>query len=114
MAGIGSDDGVEAVDVMTGFEEKKSLVAGSDIMSEKGVMGVSGERSVEEELSALKKPLSVLLKSLSEEMEAAEELDEDDSAETLRISGALRAWTLVVLMSSVGREILARLMVPGV
>lgn len=81
-------------------------------MSEKGVIGVIGERSLEEELSAVRKPLSMLLKSLSEETEAAEEPD-DDSADSLRISGAFKAWTFVVLRSSVGREILARFMVPG-
>lgn len=102
------------MDAMTGFEEKKSLVVGSCIISEKGVMGVIGERSVEEELSALKKPLSMLLKSFSDKTESADDLVELRSAEILRISGALRAWTLVVLISSVGSEIFARLIVPGV
>lgn len=113
MAGTGSLEGVEAVDAMTGFEEKKSFVVASCIISEKGVMGVSGERSEVEELSAVKKPLSMLLKSLSELTESAEEFVEPRSAEVLRISGAFRAWTLVVLMSSVGSEIFARLIVPG-
>lgn len=85
----------------------------SDIISENGVIGVMGERSVEDELSVLKKPLSILEKSLSEETEAAEEVVVVDSADILRISGAFNAWTFVVLMSSVGREILARLIVPG-
>lgn len=108
IAGAGSGAGADAV---AGLVEKKSLVVGS---SENGVKGVIGERSLEEELSALKKPLSILLKSLSEATEAADELDEDDSAEALRMSGAFNAWTLVVLMSSVGSEILVRSMVPGV
>lgn len=77
-------------------------------------MGVIGERSEVEELSAVRKPLSMLLKSLSELMESADEVDEAMSAEVLRMSGAFRACTLVVLMSSVGSEIFARLIVPGV
>lgn len=115
IAGTGSDAGVGAggADVTSGFEEKKSFVAASCIISENGVMGVIGDKSVEEELSALKKLLSMLLKSLSEATEAADEPEESVSAENFRISGALRAWTFVVLMSSVGSEILARFMVPG-
>lgn len=83
--------GVDGADVTIGFEEKKSFVAGSCIISENGVMGVRGERSLDDELSALRKPLSMLLKSLSDATEAADEPEEDVSAESLRISGAFRA-----------------------
>lgn len=114
IAGTGSAVGVDEAEEIAGLEEKKSLVAGSDMISEKGVIGVSGERSVDDALSALRKPLSILAKSLSEEIEAAEELEMVDSAEIFRISGAFKASTFVVLISSVGREILARLIVPGV
>ena len=82
-------------------------------MSEKGVSGVMGLRSQDEELSALKKPLSMLEKSLSLWLWIESEEELLDSAEVLRMSGALRASTLVVESSSVGREILARLIVPG-
>lgn len=81
--------GVEGEDAMIGCEEKKSFVAGSCIMSEKGVVGVSGDRSTAEELPVLKKLLSILLKSLSE-IESADEF-EAVSAEVLRISGAANA-----------------------
>lgn len=90
MAGTGSVEGVE-VGATTGLEEKKSFVLGSCIISEKGVMGVIGDRSEVEELSAVKKPLSMLLKSLSELIESADELDESKSAEVLRMSGAFSA-----------------------
>lgn len=55
------------------------------------MVGVIGERSEVEELSAVRKPLSMLLKSLSELMESADEVDEAMSAEVLRMSGAFRA-----------------------
>lgn len=73
-----------------------------------------GDRSVAEELSALRKLLSMLEKSLSELIESAEEAFELDSADVFLISGALSACTFVVNRSSVGSEIFARLIVPGV
>ena len=72
-----------------------------------------GLREEEEELSAVKNPLSMLEKSLSLWTESDEDELVSEPLETLRMSGALRAWTLVVERNSVGREILARLMVPG-
>ena len=98
---------------MTGLLEKKSFVSLPRPKSEKGVNGVIGLRSEEEELSAVRKLLPMLEKSLSLWMELAEDELVSDPPETLRMSGALRAWTLVVERSSVGREILARLIVPG-
>lgn len=41
-----------------------------------------------------------------------DEIEPVDDPETLRISGAVKAWTLVVEINSVGREIRLRLMVP--
>ena len=38
--------------------------------------------------------------------------ESDEVTRTLPMSGALRAWTLVVEMSSVGREMRLRLIVP--
>ena len=77
-----------------------------------GVLGVAGEESFTEESSVmlLRKLVSIVEKSdsLPELTESAE-----DEAETDLISGAVRAWTFVVEMSSVGREIMSRLIVPG-
>lgn len=42
-----------------------------------------------------------------------DEIDPVVDPEMLRISGAVRAWTLVVEISSVGREMRFRSMVPG-
>jgi len=109
MAGTGA--GAAAADA-TGLLEKKSLLSLPNPISEKGVKGVIGLREEDEELSAVKKPLSMLEKSLSLWIESDEELA-SEPVDTLRMSGALRAWTLVVERSSVGREILALLMVPG-
>lgn len=110
MAGTGA--GAVVADV-TGLLEKKSLVSLPIPISEKGVNGVMGLREEEEELSAVKNPLSMLEKSLSLWIEPDEVELVSERPETLRMSGALRAWTLVVESNSVGSEILARLMVPG-
>ena len=42
-----------------------------------------------------------------------EETEPEEDPEMLRISGAVNAWTLVVEINSVGREMRLRLMVPG-
>lgn len=94
--------------------EKKSLVSFERPMSDMGVIGVMGESSEVDELSALRKLLSMLEKSLSELIEADEDEALLELAIALGMSGAVRAWTLVVEMSSVGSEIFARLIVPGV
>lgn len=91
MAETSSADSVEAGVLTRDLLEKKSLVSLPTPKSEKGVRGVTGERSVAEELSAVKNDLSMLEKSLSEWMESDEEELLLDSAETLRISGALSA-----------------------
>lgn len=62
-------------------------------------------------------PLDWLRKLLSmvEKSESFPELTDapEDVAETDRISGAVKAWTFVVEISSVGREIISRLIVPA-
>jgi len=98
----------------TGLLEKKSFVSLFRPRSEKGVRGVVRLRSEEEELSAVRKLVLMLEKSLSPWMELEEDELVSEPSEILRISGALRAWTLVVERSSVGREILARLIEPAV
>lgn len=72
-----------------------------------GVMGVAGEES----LLRTRKLRSMVEKSESFPECSDEELDDAD--ENFPISGAVKACTLVVEMSSVGREIILRLMVPG-
>ena len=61
---------------------------------------------------------SVLLRKLLSNVEKSESLPEltesaDDEADTELISGAFKAWTFVVEISSVGREIMSRRIVPG-
>lgn len=113
IAGTGSEAGVKVVRLTVGLLEKKSFVSLLRPKSEKGVSGVTGERSEVDELSALRKLLSILEKSLSEWIESDDEEVVLDSAETFLMSGAVKACTLVVDRNSVGREILARLIVPG-
>lgn len=108
MAGVGSAD--RDGPVVVGLLEKKSLLSKSDI----GVIGVRGESSDVDELSAVRKPLSMLAKSESEWTESDDDDAVLDSAAPLEISGAFRASTFVVDSRAVGREILARLIVPGV
>jgi len=79
--------------------------------SDTGVIGVIGLRSRLDVSVLLRKLLSMVLNSLSGSESAMEE--DEDSLPILRMSGAFRAWTLVVLISLVGREIWVRLMVPG-
>lgn len=101
-------DGVAAVGRMAAdcFASKKDLTS-----SVAGVTGVAGPLlSMEEEslLERLRKLRSMVEKSesLAEETEPAEEV------EILRMSGAVKACTLVVEINSVGREMRLRLMVP--
>jgi len=54
MAGTGRGSLRAGDDVVAGLVEKKSF----DSKSEKGVIGVRGLRSLEDELSAVRKPLS--------------------------------------------------------
>lgn len=100
--------------VGAGLLEKKSIVSWLRPRSERGVLGVIGLRSDVEELSAVRKLLSMLEKSLSLWIESEEDELLSEPPEDFRMSGALRAWTFVVERNSVGREILALLMVPGV
>lgn len=76
-----------------------------------GVTGVAGPLLSMEELS-----LPVLVRKLRSMVEKSESLteenDPDEDPEMDRISGAFKAWTLVVEINSVGREIRLRSMVP--
>lgn len=76
-----------------------------------GVTGVAGDDPSTEESSLLwlRKLLSIVEKSES----FAELIEAPDEAEIDLISGAFRAWTFVVLMSSVGKEIISLLIVPA-
>ena len=110
-AGVGSATNDGPLVVIPGLLEKKSLAS----ESEKGVIGVTGERSEDDELSARKNPLSMLAKSESELIESEDEEALLDNPGFLRmISGAFMASTFVVESNSVGNDILARLIVPGV
>lgn len=90
------------------FESKNDLIS-----SLAGVDGVSGPLLSMEEAS-----LPVVLRKLRSMVEKSESFAEfidpaEDPPETLRMSGAVKACTFVVEMSSVGREMRLRLMVPG-
>ena len=84
----------------------------NDFASVAGVTGVAGPLLSTEEVSLL-----VLLRKLRSMVEKSESLaeliDPADDPETSRMSGAVKAWTLVVEISSVGKEIRLRSMVPG-
>jgi hypothetical protein len=84
----------------------------NDLASVAGVTGVAGPLLSTEELSL---PVLVRkLRSIVEKSESfADEIDPEDDAEMLRMSGAFNAWTLVVEISSVGREMRLRSIVPG-
>lgn len=107
MAGMSRDG--EAMDGRKGtcFRSKNDLVS-----SEAGVTGVAGPLLSMEEAS-----LPVLLRKLRSMVEKSDsfpdETDPEDDPEMLRMSGAVNAWTLVVEINSVGREMRWRLMVPG-
>ena len=83
----------------------------NDLASVTGVTGVAGPLLSTEEVS-----LPVLVRKLRSMVEKSESLPEEiepvDDPETLRISGAVKAWTLVVESSSVGKEMRFRSMVP--
>ena len=81
-----------------------------------GVMGVAGEEMSMEESSVfwlLRNALSIVLEkseSLPELTDSAD--DADDEAEMDRMSGAFNAWTFVVDINSVGRDIMFLRMEP--
>lgn len=80
-----------------------------------GVTGVAGEDVSMDELSVLSKSLRKLLSNVekSEFCELVEELDDRVSLLKLEISGAVKAWTFVVEINSVGSEIKSRRMLPA-
>jgi hypothetical protein len=84
----------------------------NDLASVAGVTGVAGPLLSTEELSL---PVLVRkLRSIVEKSESfADEIDPEDDPEMFRMSGAVSAWTLVVEISSVGREMRLRSIVPG-
>lgn len=87
-------------------ELKKPLRwAGSDVIGDDSMGETSGELA-----GVLRKLLE-----MDAESEPSAERNEslDEALEMVRMSGALSAWTLVVEMSSVGKEMLDRLMVPA-
>ena len=105
MEAVGAE--VSKVGAGTGFVLKKSLE-----LSMGGVMGVEGdERSIDESSVPLRKPLSMVEKSesLPELSESFEDVAEADRPGR---SGAVNACTFVVEMSSVGSDIISRLIVP--
>jgi len=84
----------------------------NDLASVAGVTGVAGPLLSTDEVSLpawVRKLRSIVEKSES----LPDEIDPVEDPEMLRISGAVRAWTLVVEISSVGREMRLRSMVPG-
>lgn len=102
--------GSETISGRTGvlyLESKK------DLLSFTGVTGVAGPLLSTDEVS-----LAALLRkllSMVEKPESIPELSEAvDDPETVLMSGAVKAWTLVVEINSVGREMRLRLIVPGV
>lgn len=112
--GTAGTSGIDSVAITTGprrtfLESKKDLER-----SMGGVIGVTGDDDPSIEESSLLEPRKLL--SMVEKSESFAELiesPEDVEVEIDRISGAVNAWTLVVEMSSVGSEIISRLMVPG-
>jgi len=99
----------EAIDGRMGEVNFRSK---NDFASVAGVTGVPGPLLSTEEVS-----LPVLVRKLRSMVEKSEslpdEIDPAEEPEMLRISGAVNAWTLVVEISSVGREMRLRSMVPG-
>lgn len=75
--------------------------------------GVMGDDSIDEVSGDVAGVLSRLLEKAENSESSAERMDAlDEALEMDRMSGALSAWTLVVERSSVGKEMLERLMVP--
>lgn len=99
----------EAIDGRTGVVCFRSK---NDLASVAGVTGVAGPLLSTEEVS-----LPVLARKLRSMVENSEslpdEIDPAEDPEMLRMSGAFKAWTLVVEISSVGRDMRFRSMVPG-
>jgi len=79
-----------------------------------GVMGLTGDDAIDDESGVVADELRKL-RSMVENSESLLELIEEpeEDEEILRISGAVRAWTFVVEISSVGRDMRLRLMVPA-
>jgi len=110
MAGISNSKLGEA---MAGRSGVLDFTSKKDLASVAGVTGVAGPLLSTEEVSL---PVLVRkLRSMVEKSESlAEEMEPDEEPEMLRMSGAVKAWTLVVEINSVGRDMRLRLMVPGV
>jgi len=84
--------------------------------SMRGVMGVAGDEASMEELSVRSWSLRKLLSKVEKSESWLELTDEPEDSVDLPIegmSGALRAWTLVVEINSVGKEIMSRRMLPA-
>jgi len=104
--GVAGGERGPGIDITGGFTSKNDLTS-----SIGGVVGVMGEESIED---VSVPELFRKLRSIVEKSESLPEcIDEPEDPEILRISGAVKAWTFVVEISSVGREIRWRLMVPG-
>lgn len=108
MAGVSNVGEARAGRAGTGcFTSKNDLLS-----SFAGVTGVAGPLLSIEELS-----LPVLVRKLRSMVEKSEsfpeETDPEEDPVVLRMSGAVNAWTFVVEINSVGREMRLRLMVPG-
>lgn len=108
MAGVSNAGEARAGTAEIGsFALKKALP-----LSLAGVIGVAGPLLSIDEASLpelLRKLRSMVEKSDSLPLEM---IEADEEPETLRISGAVNACTLVVEINSVGREIKLRLIVP--
>lgn len=96
-----------------GMADTGSFTSKNDLVSSvAGVTGVAGPLLSIDEVS-----LPVLLRKLRSMVEKSDSFPEKnepaDDPELLRMSGAVNAWTLVVEINSVGREMRLRLMVPG-
>ncbi len=99
-------------EAMAGSIGAVSFVSKNDFASVAGVIGVAGPLLSREAVS-----LPVLLRKLRSMVEKSESfpelIDPADDPDMFRMSGAVRAWTLVVEINSVGREMRLRSIVPG-
>jgi len=94
--------------------ERFGIVSKKPVAPSNGVIGVTGDESMSGKVAGVLRKLRSMVEKSESWFELMEELDEpDDDVEIDRMSGAVRAWTLVVEISSVGREIKLRLMVPA-
>jgi hypothetical protein len=107
MAGASKTDGnAIAGRLGTGcFASKNDLAS-----SVAGVTGVAGPLLSRDEPSLLERLRK--LRSIVEKSESFPVIEPAVDDERLRISGAVKAWTLVVEINSVGREMRVRLIVP--